>query len=358
MLNIEAKLGTDDRLEFWRTLSGWLTSGGGKLPVNESIRNTCEVFSRDEYRAFTTKMETVMRLVDSGQSPFYAAIRQANIGFKESELAIIEAAERNNQLRVAVPALVEALSMSTDARRNLMKSIVPLAVGGFMLIMMSVGVMVFMLPTVLEPVLERNPGVLEDFPFVIRWYWYSSVFLRAYPYVPIAVFMTPVLIFLFRNTSFLRPYVEKAMMSFGPTRRITMAMNGVLVVYFMPALVRSYMPLPDVLRALANAVTNMEISSSLKQAASYHEAGQRLGESLKGVPLRGAFRSAVDAGERTGAIADRVDELKKPFSNEFERIMRKAVSTLKFLVMAILMPFFVMTMYTSLVAPIFALMEF
>ena len=76
------------------------------------------------------------------------------------------------------------------------------------------------------------------------------------------------------------------------------------------------------------------------------------------LPFRGSFRSAVEAGEKTGKIAERVEDLKVPYAGEFERITKKATALLMLVVMAGLLPFFIISMYTSLVAPMIALMEY
>lgn len=351
-------LNNEERIEYLRTLAGWLTSGGGTMSVNEAIRNTCEVFSREEYKFFSPKMDRIMRDFNDGITPFHEGLKRAELGFTRQELAVLEGAEETNQLRIAVPSLVEALSMSLAARKQLKSKLFPMIMGGFMLLLLSLGVIIFMLPTVLGPVLERQPDALEKFPFVIVWYWNSSVFLRANPHVPILFVAVPIGLFLARNTDFLRPKFENILMSMSASRRLIVAYNAVLIVYFMPTLVRAGIPLPQVLSILSNSVENLTLQAMLKRAGKNHEDGMSLGEALAGLPLRSAFRSAVEAGEKTGAIADRVEELKEPFASEYTRVMGKAISAVKLIIMALLLPFFIMSMYTSLVAPIFALMEF
>jgi type II secretory pathway component PulF len=348
----------DERVEFLRTLGGWLTSGSGTMSVNEAIRNTCEVFSREEYASFAARMDKITREFNEGVTAFHEGLRRADVGFTRQELAVIEGAEESDQLRIAIPSLVEALTMSFDARKQLKNKLFPMVIGGFMLLLLSLGVIIFMLPTVLGPVLERQPEALETFPFVIVWYWNASVFLRSNPHVPMIFIAIPIGIFLARNTAFFRPRIENMLMSMNASRRLIVAYNAVLIVYFMPTLVRAGIPLPQVLNILSNSVENLQIQSQLKAAAKNHEDGISLGEALAGLPLRTAFRSSVEAGEKTGAIADRVEELKLPFSSEYTRVMGKAISAMKMIIMIILLPFFIMSMYTSLVAPIFALMEF
>ena len=352
------KLPLGERIEFFRTLASWLTSGGGRMPVNESIRNTCEAFSRDEYKSLAHKMGRIVAEYESGQTMLTQAIRQADIGFTDQELAVMDAAERSNQLRVAIPELVEALEMRLKSTRALYRQLAMPVVGGFMLIVMSLGVAMFMLPMVLGPVLDRKPDALETFPTVVQWYWYFSVWMQTYWIVPLILLAIPPVLFFMRNTNLMRPIVEGIIWKVGVLKRISIAFNGVLVVYFMPALVRSGMPAHEVLRAVARSLENQKIASNFRIAANEHEAGMRLGDALARVPLKGSFRSAVEAGEKTGQIAERVEDLKTPYAAEYERIMRRAVGTLMLIVMAGLLPLFIMSMYTSLVAPIFALMEF
>lgn len=353
-----SKLPLSERIEFLRTLSSWLQSGGGRMPVNEAIRNTCDAFSRDEYKSLAGRMNRITTEYDSGQVRFYEALRVSQLGFTEQELSILEAAERSNQLRGAVPDVVAAMQMRQDATKDLVKKMTMPVVGGFMLIIMSLGVAKFMLPMVLGPVVERNPDALAKFPTVVQLFWGFSQWLQGgWPLVAVILSIPPLLFFL-RNTRAAKGVVEKVMWSIGPLKRISLAFNGLMVVYYMPALVRSGMPMHDVLRFIASSLENQQVSSAFKIAANEHEAGARLSQALERVPLKGSFRSAVEAGEKTGAIAERIEDLKGPYSSDYERVVRRTVNFLTLVVMAGLMPMFIFSMYTSLVAPIFALMEY
>lgn len=347
-----------DRVEFLRTLAAWLVSSGGRMPVSEAIRNTCEAFSRDEYRSLAGRMGRIMNDYDSGQVQFNKALVAARLGFSKQEVTVLEAAENSNQLRIAVPAMVEAMQMRLDAQRNLSRKMAMPVISGIMLILMSLGVAIFMLPTVLGPVLQRQPEALAEFPMIIRGYWAFSQWLRGNWIVPAVILLAPLMIFLFRKTMLVRAWIETFVMTVTPLRRLAIAYNGVMLVYFMPALVRSGMQLPQVLRALAESLNNQSIAAGLRAAANEHEGGMRLGDALARLPMKGSFRSAIEAGEKTGAIADRVEDLKAPYAADYDRVVRRAVSVLTMVVMGGLLPLFIISMYTSLVAPIFALMEY
>ena len=352
------ELTLDDRIEYFSTMASWLTSGGGSFPVNEAVKNTCDAFSRDEYRTLRGKMERIVREYNSGQITFANALISSKLGFTDQEMAIIKAAEKTNQLRIAVPALVDALKMKGDSTKALKRKMMTPIVGGFMLILMSLGVMIFMLPVVMGPVLGRSPEKINDFPGIIKFYWFGSVWLRGNYELVILFAVSPIIIFLFRSHRSVKPVIERVLMSIKPIRRIILCYNAVLIVYFMPALVRSGMPLPEVLATLAKTIDNNVIASGLNRASYEHDHGMKLGDALAILPLRGSFRNAVEAGEKTGRIAERVEDLKVPYASEFERIVRKTVSLLTMVVMAGLMPFFIISMYTSLVAPMIALMEY
>lgn len=354
----KAALTTSDRIEFLRTLSGWLTSGGGRMSVSEAVAFTCEVFGRDEYRTFAARMDRIAREVQSGQVPFHEALRIAKLGFGRQELAILKAAEENNQLRSATSALVAALEMRQQGRKSLVRKLTMPLIGGFMLVIMSLGVLIFMLPTVMGPVLARNPEKLADFPFIIRWYWHASVWLNQNWEIPLVAFIAVVAAIFLRKSIFLRRYYERIILGFGPSRRLVLAFNAMLLVYFMPALVRSGMPFHEVLSSLANAMESDKLAGQLRLAATENEAGFTLGQALVHLPFRSSFRSAIEAGEKTGQIAERVEELQRPYAADLERAIRSTVGVITLIVMALLLPFFMMSVYVTLVAPIFALMEF
>jgi type II secretory pathway component PulF len=361
MLNIQigpSELSTEDRIAFLRTLSSWLSSGGGQTSVAEGVKNTCEAFSHDEYKTLKPKMEMIEREYSSGQTTLFEAMRVARVGFKKQELSVLEAAEKSNQLRSAVPSLVEALDIQNKGRKKLVGSLTMPILVGFALILMSLGVLIFMLPTVMGPVIERRPEALEKFPLLLQLYWHASVWLRANYIIPITASLVPVLIFLFRNYRPVRKRIDAVLIAFKPTRRMIYTFNSVLVVFFMPALVRSGMPTHQVLDNLSECVGHPSIAGLLRAAAQDHRNGVRMGEALRTLPFRSSFSNAVATGESTGQIAERVEELKEPYRVEMERQISQTVATLKFFVMAILLPFFIISTYTSLVGPIFALMEY
>ena len=351
-------LALGDRIEFLRSLGNWLNSGGGHMSTAEAVRFTCETFGRDEYKAFRPRMEHIIREVQSGQTPLYRALADAQLGFERQSLSILEAGEKSNQLRKAIPDLVHALEVRANARKSLMLKLSMPLIGGVMLVFMSIGVLTIMMPQVLEPVLRRNADALADMPFIIGWFWEVSKWLREYWMMPVAVVVSLILILLFRNTPVIKPHFEKVVMSFGPLRRLSLAYNAVLVVYFMPALVRSGMPFYDILRSMANSIDNLGIAATLRIAAHDHEAGMRLLDALESIPFRSSFRGAIEAGEKTGQIAERIEDLKAPYNGDLERIIRQVVAATIIMVMAILLPFFLISMYITLTVPIFALMEY
>lgn len=351
-------LNVADRVDFFKTLSGWLNAGAGRMSLAEAVANTTHGFSQEEFVSLAPQMQMIEREVTNGQTTLYQALAMANIGFKMQELAIIEAAEKGNQLRQALPSLVSALEVENAGRRDLkMKMMGPIIIG-IMLIAMSLGVLVIMLPLVIQPVIERNDKALAAFPFILRWFWYVSVWLRANPFIPTGLLLALVTLLLLRKTPTLQPYWIRFTMWWGVTRKLILGFNSMLIVYFLPALVRSGMPTYQALEQLSYCVEHPLIRSILMAAAEDHRNGLRMSQAVENIPFKASFFNAIVAGEATGAIADRVEDLQGPYKIELERYIRQVASTLKFMVMVILLPLFIICTYTSLVGPIFALMEY
>jgi type II secretory pathway component PulF len=354
----KSKLSTADRIDFFKTLNGWMQAGAGTTSLSEAIKNTVEAYSHDEYASLAGIMRTIHSEVESGQTMFYAALAQSDLGFQEQELAVIEAAERSSQLKQALPSLVAALTVQHQGRKDLMMKMAgPLFIGG-LLIIMSLGVLVIMLPLVIQPVIDRNAKALNSFPVILQWYWAASVWLRANPYLVSGIVAGLVIGFFCRNLPGIQPYWLKFTMWWGVTRKLIIGFNALIVAYFMPALLRSGMPTPEVLEQLAYCVNNPILRSLLLAAADDHRGGLRLSDSVAALPFRASFINAIVAGEVTGTVPDRVADLQEPYRIELERFLKQVAGTLKFIVMAILLPFFILSTYTSLVGPIFALMEF
>ncbi len=354
----KSSLSTADRVDFFKTLSGWLNSGSGQMSLAECVRNTASGFSQEEYAPLAPKMELLSAEVTSGQMPFYEALANSGLGFKPQELAVIEAAERSSQLREAVPSLVTAMETEQAGRRDLMMKLSGPLVIGVMLIALTLGVMIVMLPLVISPVLSRNPKALETFPFILVWFWYASVWLRANYMILVAVLVALIVVFLCRNLPALQPYWLRFLLKWGVSRKLVLGFNSMVVVYFLPTFVRSGMPTYQAFEQLAGCVRNPLIASLLQAAAEDHRGGLRLSQAASILPFKASFLNALEAGEATGAIADRVSDLQAPYKLELERYIRQVASTVKFIVMAGLLPLFIVATYTSLVGPIFALMEY
>lgn len=354
----KVKFSFQDKIDFLRTLSSWLTSGGGTMSIADCIKNTCDAFSFDEFRTLAPKMTKIVEDYRSGQVKFSEALAAANIGFTYQEIIVIQTAEESNQLREAVQAMVDAMKMQLSASSQLKGSLRGPLLSGTLLIFMTLGVAYFMLPIVLGPTVEKDPTVLVNFPFIITYFWYFSEWLNNNPFAPLILVSFPLVYTILYIMGPAKRPTEKFFMWWNATRRIITAYNGLLLVYFMPALVRSGMPLYNVLKALADMVNNTEIKHSLMVASKDNEAGIPLSECVSKLPLRVSFKNAIAAGEKTGAVAERIEDLKIPYTAEYERLVIRFVGTIKFLVMVVLLPMFIISMYTSLVAPIFALLEF
>ncbi|PIZ30662.1 MAG: hypothetical protein COY40_04095 [Alphaproteobacteria bacterium CG_4_10_14_0_8_um_filter_53_9] len=351
-------LGLQDRVDFFKTLSSWLSSGGGRMSLSESVANTCDAFSHDEYKALKPKMDAIKGEVYSGQSTLYQCLAVSDLGFSRQEVAIIEAAEKSSQLRQSLPALVQALDIQSKSRRELtFKLAGPLTIG-VILIIMTLGVLLVMMPLIVGPTIQRNESALATFPWLMRAYWYVSVWLSANLWFLFTLFGTPIILFVLRQTPLMRQSYQTFIMRWKVTRRLILSYNSVLVSYFMPALVRSGMPTYQVLEQLSECVSNPTLSAIIRHSSQLHEQGIRLSEALQGVPFRASFINAVKAGEATGSLAERISELQDNYLLDMERQMKVIVGTLKFVVMLILLPIFILSTYTALVAPIFALMEY
>ncbi|TKW60929.1 MAG: hypothetical protein DI628_08570 [Blastochloris viridis] len=354
----KAGFNTSDRIDFFKTLSGWMNSGAGQMSLGEAVANTTQGFSQEEYATLAPQMSMIERDVAGGQTPLYQALAMANVGFKPQELAIIEAAEKGNQLRQALPALVEALEVESSGRRDLMSKMAGPIIIGVMLIALSIGVLIFMLPMVIQPVLDRNAEALMKFPFILRMFWYTSVWLRANPMIPIVLVGVLVAGLLLRNAPLVQPHWIRFTMWWGVTRKLILGFNAMVSVFFIPALVRSGMPTYMVLEQMAYCVSHPLIRSQYLAAAEDHRNGMRMSQAVEGLPFRASFFNAIVAGESTGAIAARVEDLQLAYKLELERYIRQVSATLKFIVMTVLLPLFIICTYTSLVGPIFALMEY
>ncbi len=354
----KTSLSVADRIDFLKTMAGWLNSGAGQMSLAESVRNTTSGFSQEEYASLAPKMAIISDEVSSGQTSLHEALSLSALGFRPQELSVIEAAERSNQLRFALPSLVTAMETESNGRRELVSKLSGPMIMGVMLLLLTVGVLTIMLPMVMGPVLDRNPESLETFPFIIVWFWYVSLWLRSNYIILLLAVAALIVLFFFRNIPSLQPRWLRFLITWSVSRKLVLGFNSMVVVYFLPSLVRSGMPTYQVLEQLAGCVKNPLIGGMLMAASEDHRGGMRLSQACSILPFKASFMNALEAGEATGLIAERVSDLQEPYRLDLERYIKQVASTVKVIVMAGLLPLFIVATYTSLVAPIFALMEY
>jgi type II secretory pathway component PulF len=354
----KASLSTADRVDFFRSLSEWINSGGGQMSLAESVRNTTSGFSQEEYATLAPQMETIANDVTSGQVALFEALDASGLGFRPQEIAVIEAAEKSSQLRQTLPSLVSALETEQNGRRDLFGKLAGPTVMGLALIGLTIGVLVILLPLVITPVLERNTQALDRFPIILKGLWHASVWLRANYIILTIALVGFIILFLCRNLALIQPYWLRFLLRWSVTRKLVLGFNSMIVVYYLPALLRSGMPSHQAMEILAGCVTNPLIANYLQAAADDHRGGLRLSQAAADLPFKASFFNALEAGEATGAIADRVQDLQSPYRYDLERYIKQVGSTIKFMVMTILLPLFIISAYGSFVGPIFALMEY
>jgi type IV pilus assembly protein PilC len=219
-----------------------------------------------------------------------------------------------------------------------------------------VGVIVFMLTTVLPQVEQLYADLKQDLPFITAAMLAVSRFIIEFWYVGILLLVG--LIF------YLKRYVETpAGRSIFDRIKMKMPVFGKLFMKMYMArfartgqtLMSSGVPMLEMMRITGNAVNNVHVKASLDAAADKVKGGKALSETLKGdenfLPL---VPQMLNIGEQSGAMDDMMGKVADFYEKELDDEI-KAISTTIEPILMVVLAVVAGTMVGAILIPVYGL---
>lgn len=340
------RVSTKEKVIFSRQLSTLINAG---LPLVQSMRTVEHQTSSKELKNVIGK---VIYDVEAGSSLANALSRYPKI-FNQVYVSLVAAGEASGTLDTSLERLANQQEKDAEIIAKVRGALVyPLIV-----IIAMTGVVVFMLTTVLPQVQNLYNGLPgARLPFFTRALLAVSHFLIHFWWVSLIVLL--IVAFLasrWARTESGKRLVDKLKMTVWPVGPLFMKLYMARFARTASTLVGSGVPLLKMLATTADAVNNVHVAASVRQAAEKIKGGKNLSETLEGDPnFLDLVPSMIKIGEQSGSLEGMLGKLADYYEKEVDNQI-KSISTIVEPVLMIFIGIIALIIVAAILLPIYSL---
>ncbi len=337
---------TKDKVIFSRQLSTLINAG---LPLVQALRN---VESQTSNKQFKVVIEKVIADVEAGSAFHDALAHYPNI-FNRVYSSMVEAGEASGTLDKAL----ERLANQQEKDAEIVSKVRGALIYPLIVILVMIAVVTFMLVAVLPNVQEVYKGfpgaklpfltifLLAVSKFVSHFWWLVLILLG------VAIFLTT----RWARSGPGREVVDKFKMKAGPIGKLFMKVYMARFSRTGETLIGSGVPLLQVMDILSEAVNNIHISRSIKEAAEKVKGGKALSEALKGDHnFLDLVPNMIQIGEQSGALETMLGKTADYYEKEVDNEIR-AISTIIEPVLMVVLGVMALVIVAAVLLPIYGL---
>lgn len=344
---LTGRITTKDKVVFTRQLATLIGAG---LPMSQSLRTVLE---QTENKRFQAVVQDIISLVEGGKPLTEAFSRHPEV-FDKVYIALISAGEASGTLDTALQRIAD--QQEKDAA--MMSKIRGALVYPVIVLLVIIGVMCFMLFTVVPQVEGLYQGLHKELPWITQMMVNMANFLIKFWWVVVIVLVAVVF--------FLRQYLRTAsgiraqdlfklnVPIFGKMfRKLYMARFS----RTGQTLLSTGVAMLDMLRISSDAVNNTIIAKSITRAADKVKGGKALSTALE--PEDYVMRlvpQMIKIGEQSGKIDEMMGKAAKVYEDELEEEI-KSISTAIEPVLMVFLAIMAGGMVAAILLPIYSLVN-
>jgi type IV pilus assembly protein PilC len=344
---VTGRITTKDRIVFTRQLSTLLSAG---LPLAQSLHTVSEQTANKRLQGV---VDDIIADVEGGKSLSEAFGKHPTV-FNKVFLALIQAGEASGTLDEALKRI--ALQQEKDAA--VMSKIKGALTYPIIVLFVIVGVMMFMLFTVVPQVQKLYHDLKKDLPFIsqlmvnaadimIHFWWLIIIIIGVMVYFFLQYLQTDSGI-KFKDTFKLNVPLFKGM--FRKLYMARFARTG-------QTLLSTGVPMLDMLSICSEAVNNTIIGGSISRAADKVKGGKALSASLQSedyvLPL---VPQMIKIGEQSGKIDEMMGKTAQVYEEELDEEIR-AISTAIEPILMVVLAVVAGGMVAAILLPIYSLVN-
>ncbi|HET9412268.1 MAG TPA: type II secretion system F family protein [Candidatus Saccharimonadales bacterium] len=321
------RISTKDKIIFTRQLATLINAG---LPLAQSLRTLTE---QTQNKRLVGVINDIITSIEGGSSLADAFGRHPDV-FNDVYLALIAAGEVSGTLDEALEHIADQQEKDAEIVGKVRGALVyPIIV-----LVVIVGVVMFMLFTVMPQIQRLYHDLHKDLPFVTAVLVAMSQFAINFWWLLLMIFGAGIY--------FLKRYIEtepgrKAFDSF----KISMPMFGSLFRKLYMArftrtgqtLMATGVPMLEMLRIAARAVNNVPVSEAIMRAADKVKGGKSLSSALKKeAVVLSLVPQMISIGEQSGGIDKMMGKAATYFENELDTTVRSISTAIEPILMVVL----------------------
>lgn len=318
---------TKDKVLFSRQLSTLINAG---LPLVQSLRTVQE---QTESKPLQVIISQVISDVEAGKA-FAEALKKHPEVFNVVYTSLVESGETSGTLDKALERLADQQEKDAETVSKIRGAMVYPAIVLFVI----VGVVIFMLTTVLPQVEQLYEDLNQELPFITKAMLFVSTIITDFWWLLILI--------LGATIFFARRYLQTdGGIEVKDRLKMNMPLFGNLFMKMYMArwtrtggtLMASGVPMLEMMRITGGAVNNVHIKKATDQAAIKVKAGAALSESIKN---RDEFLTLVpqmiNIGEQSGNIDAMMIKTSLYYENELDKDIKALSTTIEPILMVFL----------------------
>lgn len=342
---LKNRVGTKDRIIFSRQLATLIGAG---LPLAQALGT---VVDQTENAKMKSVAQDILVSVEAGNSLADSFKKHPEI-FDTVFLALVEAGEASGTLDKAL----ERIASQQEKDAEMMGKIKGAMMYPAIVLTVIVGVMVFMLFTIVPQVEKLYKDLKQELPFIsqimvgsadflVRFWWLALILLGVAIYLGIHYFKTDGGIKTKDALKLNLPLVGALFRKLYMARFTRTAQS----------LLSTGVPMLDALDICAKAVNNSYISKSILHAADKVKSGKSLAESIETedyiLPL---VPQMIGIGEKSGRVDEMLGKTANVYESELDATIR-AISTIIEPLLMVVLAVFAGGMVAAILLPIYQL---
>ena len=342
---LKNRVTTKDKVVFSRQLATLIGAG---LPLSQSLSTVVEQTENPRMKSVS---QEILVSVEGGKALGESFSKHPDI-FNPVYIALIEAGETSGTLDKALTRIANQQEKDAEMMGKIKGAMIYPAI----VMAVIIGVMIFMLFTIVPQVEKLYKDLDQTLPFISQVMVGSATFL--------AHFWWLVIIAIIAAVYFGRQYFKTDPgINLADTLKLNMPVISPLFrKLYMARLMRTGqsllstgVPMLDALEICARSVNNVHVARSVRHAAEKVKSGKALGESLENedyiLPL---VTQMIGIGEKSGKVDEMMGKTASVYETELDATIR-AISTIIEPLLMVVLAIFAGGMVAAILLPIYQL---
>ncbi|HCH34792.1 TPA: pilus assembly protein PilC [Candidatus Saccharibacteria bacterium] len=318
LTRLTQRISTKDKVTFTRSLATLIEAG---LPLSQSLHTIIEQTQNPKMRDV---VQDIIVSVEGGHSLGDSFAKHPQV-FDRVFLALIRAGEISGTLDMALRRIADQQEKDAESVRKIRGAMYYPAI----VMLVIIGVIVFMMVTIVPQVAQLYEGLGKDLPFLTQALVTTSSFIINFWYLVLIVLAIAIYFFRqYMQTDSGRRASDRLKLNAPLLKALFRKLYMARFTRTGETLLSTGVPMLDMLSISAEAVNNTFVGQSIHNAEEQVKGGVALSKALKGqdyiMPL---IPQMIRIGEQSGQIDQMLGKVAKVYEDELDEQI-KAISTI------------------------------